>query len=251
MRALLGLGAAAVLLAAAVAQPQTSLVVRERRPVSLKVRLERPARPGFVKSLDRYVPHNLPERRRLHYQFKRLLTLVTGRWVPDTTSLSTIFYRLNRLPTGLKQKALFMAAAGPVAMWAQGWTRRQFRRYKVPVVEPGSQGVRLKPVRLTRSVRAWYEWRLSRRTYTYLYVSPLRVVGFHSRSPDYTSTGIWCSPKRRWSFCLQRAAGRSWRSMSLTVQHYTARSFVSWQAYRIESRWDPGWRVCMGWAWFR
>ncbi len=251
MRVWVRLGAVAVLVAASAARPQTSLVVRERRPVSLKVRLESAARPGFVRNLDRYVPHNLPERRRIHYQFKRLLTLVTGRWVPDTTSLTTIFHRLDKLPDALKQKALLFAAAGPVAMWAQGWARRQFRRYKVPAVEPGSQGIRLKPLRLGRSVQAWYEWRLPQRTYGYVRFWPLRAVGFHSRSPDYTSTGIWCSPKRRWSFCVQKAAGRTWRSVSLSVQRYTRHTFLSWQTDRIESRWDSGWRMYVGWVWLR
>ncbi len=251
MRSWVGLGAVAVFAVVSAAQPQSSLVLQKRRPVTLRVRLEKRVQPGFVKSLDSYVPHTLSDRRRFRYQLKRLLTFVTGRWVPDTTSFSTIFRRFDELPSARKQKALVLAAVGPAAMWAQGWTRRQFRRYKVPLVEPGAEGVRLKRLRLGRWVQAWHEWRISRRTYTYLYVPLLRAVGFYSRSLTYASAGVWCSPRRRWSVSVQRAKGRSWRATTITVQHYSSRTYLSWQAQRIESRWSPGWNLYVSWAWVR
>ncbi len=245
--------AAALLLAACLSstargQPR-SVVVAARDEPDWTIKVDLPPPPGFIHGLQRYAPAGYHDVRRLRIQLTRLLTMVSGRWVPDTTSFETVFARLNQLPREQQNRAMLYALAGPVAMKAQSWTHGFFRRHKIPLLEPHAQGIRLKPLRLSSLLRTWYEVRLNRYTYTYLQLPRWRATVYHARSPTYWSKGLWWGISRTYSLSLQRSGGRGWKSLSLSVYRYSNSSLAYAQIDRIETRWRSYWRIALRWEW--
>jgi hypothetical protein len=215
--------------------------VREPPPLHL------PAEPGLLPKLGRYLPDTYRETRLFHFQLLRVLTYATGRWIPDTTSIASLMHLLNRLPVQQQNRVLAYCLGGSALAKGQSRLSRLWERRRVPLIEPPSEGLRLKPVRIFPFLLARYEVRFGGRKVLYLSIPRWRATLYRVRGEASGGLGLWWSFSPKYALSAGRSHGRDWRAVSVAIYRHGENSSGYAQAERVWSPWGSYLQLVIHW----
>ncbi|MDZ7372399.1 MAG: hypothetical protein ONB23_00385 [candidate division KSB1 bacterium] len=228
--------------------PSSSVVLRRPCAPQKEFVVSMPRPPGFLRTAARLAPSSQEEAFHYRSQLLRVAGQAAGRWIPDTTSFSSLCTFLNRLPKAQRDRVLAYGLLAPAAFRAQHVVRRLWGRWRLPLLEPAGLALRLKPLRPWSRASLTFELRLNHQKVGYLRFPAWRTSVYCVRAERGSSYSLWRSLSRTYALALAHYRGVGWQSVVLVLNRNAANSVGYVQLERVR---EPGrgyWSLMLTWS---